>query len=126
MARRGRSNQRVRKRDDFSIARRFPLLSVVLPRLPHRLSVYGDRREFHPLRLFRSPSVVGSRSARRLVVDKDRPFKFGDVLKFAVPRRVLICIRRKERREVLHAKRFTGRGSGGGAKRRNMWSMIKC
>lgn len=41
-------------------------------------------------------------------------------------RTVAICVRRKERREVLFATRRTGRGSNRNIRHRNEWSKIKC
>lgn len=48
------------------------------------------------------------------------------VIGFEHPKRVLICLRRKARREVLHALKKTGRGHGGGRKRRNAYSNVRC
>ena len=47
-------------------------------------------------------------------------------VQFAVPKKVAICIRRKARREVLHALKLTKKGKGGGARKRNLWSNVKC
>lgn len=46
-------------------------------------------------------------------------------VRVATPSRVAVCVRREQRREVLHALRRTG---GGGRKRRryNEWSNISC
>lgn len=43
---------------------------------------------------------------------------------FDVPKRVAICVRRKQRREVIIAKKLAR--NGGGAKHRNIWSDVKC
>lgn len=48
-----------------------------------------------------------------------------DRLGFALPERVMRCVQRKERREVLFAKRKTGKGARS-PKRRNYWSAISC
>lgn len=45
---------------------------------------------------------------------------------FKDARRTAVCIRRQRRKEVLHAFKKTGRGSGGGQKRYNQNSLIKC
>lgn len=45
---------------------------------------------------------------------------------FQDPRRVLICVRRKARREVLFAKRQTGRGAKARRHRRNQYSNVRC
>lgn len=47
-------------------------------------------------------------------------------VQFRAPNQVIVCVRRKTRREVLHALNLTGRGSGGGRRRRNVWSSIGC
>lgn len=45
-------------------------------------------------------------------------------IRAADPRNVAVCVRRKDRREVLHALRRVGRG--GGRRRRNEWSDVHC
>lgn len=45
---------------------------------------------------------------------------------FADPARIVACVRRKRRAEVLHALNKTGRGSGSGKKRRTYSSDISC
>lgn len=99
-------------------------------RRPLRLSPLlpvEDRRRYHPLREFRPAHVLGGRSASRVVLDRPRtrPFSFPDVLRFAIPKKVALCIRRKERRETLFAMKRTRSGAGR-PKRRNYWSAIKC
>lgn len=112
-----------RARDLFSIANPVSRSRVSYVRLrPERpLSLYSDRRLYHPLRALR-PAFAFKRPAAR-IVDRN-VISARTQLAFAVPKKVAICIRRKERREVLHA-----RGAAGGrvAKpRRNEWSNIKC
>lgn len=46
-------------------------------------------------------------------------------LRFKVPHDVLVCLRRKIRREVLHALKLKKSG-GGGRRRRNQYSDIEC
>lgn len=46
-------------------------------------------------------------------------------IRVAEPQALAVCVRRKERREVLHAFRLVGRGRGGG-RRWNENSKIKC
>jgi len=109
------------RRDSFLIAKRPRLLRRVY-RAPLSLSVRSleDRRLFHPER-FRRPAASVLRTDRsvREVFRGKRA-----VMMFSVPKRVSICVRRKERREVLFAK-----GKGGGGKRhprRNYWSSVSC
>jgi hypothetical protein len=75
------------------------------------LSLLDDRRQWHPERWGR-PVVGLRRAATRLVVGKS-PKRLPPTLAFMDPRRVVVCIRRKMRREVLHAL-----GKGGGGNRR--------
>lgn len=91
------------------------VLSVVLS--PLRLLPSGDSRFFHPTeRAFRF-AAAPVRSATRLVAK-------GSGVQFADPRRVLVCLRRKMRREVLHAKSVAGGRVG--KPRRNVWSDVSC
>lgn len=101
---------------------------------PVDLSLYEDRRRFHPERAYR-PALSFSRKSSSVVKLKPTPvakrrnkpvyFMPPDVLAFTNPLKVLLCVRRKERREVLLAKGLHRKGAGG-AKHRNWWSDIKC
>lgn len=51
---------------------------------------------------------------------------FRERLSFAESGRVLVCVRRKTRREVLFAKRSTGRGAKSRVRYRNAFSNIRC
>lgn len=81
-----------------------------------------DRRRFR-FDMFSAPSSV-TRGASRLILSPTKPgLKAG--LSFSVPKHVSLCVRRKQRREVMFA---TGR-SGGGPRRRpkfNHWSRVSC
>lgn len=96
-----------------------------------------DRRLFHPLGRFAPPKTVAGTPARLTVKDRPptakqlaSPFmrkvrsQTKAVLTFADPERTVMCIRRKERREVLHALGRTG--SGNRRPKRNAWSSISC
>lgn len=89
-----------------------------------------DRRTYHPLAAARPARIVTGHPVRRHVVRpavKYRsPFFPSSRIRFAVPKRTLICIRRKTRREVLHALSKVGRGRGSGRKRRNYHSEVTC
>lgn len=109
-----------------------PDLAVVLPRRPLRpLSLLEDRRRFHPerdlrpaLSFFGKPRLV-VRKARKAPA-RSRMTAFSGLshrIGFQVPKRVAICVRRKERREVLIAN---GAGGSRKPKRRNYWSSIQC
>lgn len=120
-----RKRMREGKRDHSAIAN--PRLSSPVFRLrPVDLSVFEDRRRWAP-----GPRILFAfpRSALRLQIPAvkaaARPvraltYKVG----FAAPRRVVLCLRRKVRREVMIAM---GNGGGRGTpKRRNAWSDVQC
>lgn len=109
------------------------------------LRLFEDRRTFHP-DLFR-PAVALPRSSSRLIVgegirvgrpntnvsrpDTVRSSFRGSIphrVGFEVPKDVVICLRRKRRREVLHALGKAGRGGIGRGRRRhtNEFSEIGC
>lgn len=83
-----------------------------------------DRREWHPMRSLR-PAAALQRGSRRLVIARKRSKVLPHKLQFAIPKQVAVCVRRKERREVILAM---GKGGGGKRKppRRNLWSAVKC
>lgn len=91
--------------------------------------VMEDRRTFHPLRDLR-PVASFVKSAARVVakqrVNFPQPSQTKAILAFADPRRVLVCLRRRIRREVLHAKRVAGSGKPMRKPRRNSLSSISC
>lgn len=129
MARRRRSNA---QRDSFPISRSADLRGLLVRRPVRLLPLrpIEDRRTYHPLRAFRPAQSLGRRDAARVVLERPRQrpgrsFFPIDVFKFAVPRKVAICVRRKERRETLFAKKLTRSGAGA-PKRRNYWSAISC
>lgn len=88
-----------------------------------------DLRRYHPLGAARSVKVVTGHAVQPLRVARPgrpprvHPQNVPSGLAFAVPRKTVICIRRKRRREVLFAKNVR-RGSG--SRRRNFWSDIRC
>lgn len=125
MPRRRSNRQRMRARQrvyPHSIARR-SLLPVTLPRLDLRL--LEDRRRYDPTRrvsLPRRELARGAISSR--VVERGRmPATLR--MSFVAPKRVLVCVRRSQRREVLFAERRTGKGSRS-PRHRNEWSDVKC
>jgi len=132
MARR-RSRNRKGQRDATPIANPLPPVVVVRPPpIPSSVSLVRalqaqklhqsslpDRRKFTPKGIRTAKTIAGNlaRFTPRLVRAAVRPT-------FNIPSRVLVCLRRKVRREVLHALRRTN-GSGGGRKR-NVWSNVRC
>lgn len=133
MARRRRDRSPVKvSLPSVVVSRRLPMprpvvLATVLRRSPP--PGLGDRRLFHPAGVLR-PAAAVIRSARRLVParkalpSRSRP-TIPERIGFAVPKKVMICVRRKQRREVIHAKRLQGKGAGS-RKSRNLWSAVSC
>lgn len=87
------------------------------PVTPHKVKNFTVR----PSRVVRGPG--GRPMRRRKVV---RVQTVPSRIRFDQPRRVLICIRRKVREEVLHALGRTGRGQKRRDPRRNAHSHISC
>lgn len=95
-----------------------------------------DGRRFNPDAAFRPPQTVFGRPARWSVSYGSPPNNRGVRSKgvsdigarsgFEDARNVIVCVRRKERREVLHALRRTGSGSGRGPRRISWKSSIGC
>lgn len=132
MARRGR-------RVNFLNATPSGVLTSPLPsRSGLDLTELEDRRSFYPSspsikpvlvlggRPYR-PAVISDRGVRAFLTTKlptSRGSKFSSKLSFEAPRKVLICVRRHRRRQVLFAK-----GAAGGRvrrPRRGPFSDISC
>jgi len=100
-----------------------------LPRLVAPLSTYEDRRAYHPIsRAFRPAFSIPTAARIIKAVEPKASRRFQSqtkaTLAFAEPRRVLVCIRRRTRKEVLLA---LGKGGGGKRKpRRNHLSEVTC
>lgn len=92
---------------------------VIVNQLNHG-NYYDDRRRHHPAPHFKPPHGL-IRGATRLVIGKA-----PTTVRFAVPDLVGICVRRKARREVMHALKRINRGKGGGKRRRNRYSNVQC
>lgn len=99
---------------------------------PVNLSLFQDLRTWHPEGPAR-PAFAKPRSAARIVVSRgrqDRARRMGESphpgLSFAAPDKVVLCVRRKRRKQVLFAKKKTGKGSRAKKRRRNYWSSISC
>lgn len=94
---------------------------------PTNLLDVEDRRSYHPQNIFRAPKQFSGHPVKPHVIKNQPKFKnqlpFG--LKFAVPENTVICVRRKQRREVIFAKNKSGGGSR--RKPRKNWnSKIGC
>lgn len=102
------------------------ILPVITPPRP-LIKALEDRREFNPLGVLR-PAAALRRTSRQIVVRNppNQPARASlpSRLSFSYPPDISLCVRRKERREVLFAKR-KARGSHA-RKRRNWFSFISC
>lgn len=99
-----------------------------------------DMRTFHPLSVVRPQRTTTTRYAisypvrRPSLPNRDVFARLRDLrgapqvrLTFRAPRQVLTCVRRKQRREVLHAlKKTGGRGAPHRRPRFNQQSTISC
>lgn len=96
------------------------------------LAQVEDRRTHHPLDFFRPARMLSGHPVQPLNVNKlKRPAKFKSPvvphgLRFAVPEKTVMCVRRKKRREVLFAKKRAGGAGSRKPKTRNWYSKIGC
>lgn len=140
-----RSNDTGPGRGSFGAASFAVRPTLVRPRITPRivLEPIEDRRRHHPLGYYRPARQVSGHPVRPLVVggaparsSSARPARgarpnvvrrapsISPTVRFDVPKRTIICIRRKRRREVIMAL-----GKGGGRHRRpkrNYFSEVKC
>lgn len=89
-----------------------------------------DFRRFRPDEVFyvsRNFDTTRSRisSPRVRVFEPAKKFRVPLILSFDYPKRVILCVRRKVRKEVLHALRKTGKG-GQKRPRRTPYSNVRC
>lgn len=105
---------------------RLPQLNAI-DQLRALVKTIEDRRRFHPLGVLRPPGAL-RRTSRRVVVSKPRSAGFFPEpgLSFSVGRDIALCARRKERREIIFAKRKQGKGSRSFKRKRNYWSQVRC
>lgn len=127
-----------KRRDNSSIANRRLPLSFSRPLLsPFPLIEIEDRRQWHPEGEY-APARSFSRSRHRLTLPRQRRqitrksslqkvfySQVPSVVSFYEPLKVLICVRRSIRKEVLHALNKTGR-RGQKRPRYNFYSSISC
>lgn len=88
-----------------------------------------DRRFFDPAGPLR-PAYSVYRADRRIIakssaVGSPRNDTLSARVGFAVPKRVAVCVRRQQRKEVIHALGKQGAG-GSTRRRRNSWSNVDC
>lgn len=117
---------RHRQRDNNSTSLRNVLLTLKPINASTLLREIEDRRTFHPEQAQRAARSFSS-PRHKLTIPKKHlgNIKLPSAIGFKDPDRVLICVRRKQRREVLFAKKKHRKGAGG-KKRRNWYSTIQC
>jgi len=94
--------------------------------LKNTLRQIEDRRTYHP-QADKRPARSLNRSQHSLVIrDKKTSPRLSHQVQFDAPKRVLICIRRKMRKEVLFAKSKTGKGARARRHQRNYYSEVTC
>lgn len=116
---------RRRSRSASRLSQRAPDLVVLRRPVLRPLQLLEDRRLHHPARVRPARAFFGK---ARIVVRKPSGLaaRFDALthrVAFDIPKRVAICVRRRERREVLIAK---GVGGSRRSKRRNAWSNVSC
>ncbi|QXP44254.1 MAG: hypothetical protein [Arizlama microvirus] len=84
---------------------------------------FADERTYSPLR-WPVPLAPGGRPAR-LRTPPAGPFRRAGV-RFEGAARVNICVKRKQRREILFARNKTGKGSKTRFRKRNSYTGVKC
>lgn len=139
MARSRNSSYRRSRRDvstSHTIANRRLPRYLSPPRSIVPLSMFEDRRYFHP-EGFQSPAASFSRPRHRLVINAPALPRSGPLsrnlsvrtlsprIAFAAPSKVLTCVRRQQRKEVLMALKKTGK-VGQNAPRKSYYSSISC
>lgn len=116
------------RREILDRIRRLTHVSVVDTRpLRKRVLAVEDRRSFHPEKKLRPARALKRSQAAPVAKATKRERGRGVVpskIRFAVPKKVALCVRREQRREVLFAK-----GRGGGRHRpptKNWYSDVSC
>lgn len=118
--RRRRSEPAIDPLRDLSIPiTRLSLQPLVEPVRRRDVLELEDRRRYHPLRTA-APAQAVRPSARRIVVGRD-----VQAINFARPREVSVCVRRQQRKEVLHANKVAG-SKGIRKGKRNWFSEVRC
>lgn len=115
-----------------------PFVTHTAPKL--NLRPVEDRRTWHPQGKKRPAASLDAPRHRLVVSSKplshpapSRRAKpsvaratLPHTVQFAAPARVLICIRRKKRKEVLFAKKLTGKGARARRHRQSEYTGVKC
>lgn len=130
-------SSRNRTRDVITPVARPRLRSVTLSSFPSslrplssHLRLFEDRRTWHPLpSSLRVPRTFNSYARLRITPTPRYPRHPSTYpspsISFVAPQRVVLCVRRQRRREVLHALHKAGRG-GQRSPRWTPWSSVRC
>lgn len=131
MARGSRNRNRYSERDLHISLTPSPRVARVVP-LSQNLSLIQDLRTFDFEPATRPVLSLGGRVASYTAANpvkgptrRTRSLLPGAVA-FKAPSQVLVCVRRKKRKEVLFAKKKTGRGARSKFRRRNYFSNVRC
>lgn len=137
------AHPRSRRRDTTDITNEVAFTQVPITIRPvnvpsRRLQEYEDRRSWNP-EGSQAPARSFNSSRHRLsLAQKHRngsslrtsgwsqAFTSPGTVAFANPSRVLVCVRRQQRREVLHAIRKTGYRNNRKSPKFNYYSKIAC
>lgn len=102
--------------------------SIITPRavpILAPLGVLSDRRRWHPGGARAQPAIATTRAAARHVTKQrpafTQPSQTRALIGYADPRKVLSCVRRSTRKQVLFAKGVGGSSPRGFRKRRRTW-----
>lgn len=147
MAHKRNRNNKSSRRDAPRIANRRLFEETFTPRSLSPLTLMEDRRLYSP-EPYTRPAASLSQPRHRLVIknvpksvsrSNARSFKtynapatgvfaraLPDRVAFQTPKRVLICIRRQKRKEVIHALNKSGRGVSRKNPRRSEYSDVSC
>lgn len=105
--------------------------SPVRVHLPTVLAEVEDRRTYHPERATR-PARYFSGPTHRLKIAEPKKtrslpglYQPSPIVAFESPKNLPLCVRRKQRREIIHALKKIGKGARA-RRRRNDFSNISC
>lgn len=110
---------------------------IVTHTAPKALTPIEDRRTYHPQGKAR-PARSLNKSQHRLAIATSKPAhvrsakrsvgqaRLPHAVQFEAPKQVLVCIRRKARKEVLFALRKTGKGARAKRHRQSYYSNVRC
>lgn len=101
-----------------------PVLSPIEIIVPRSADLSDDWRNWVPEPRTRRPQTFSGQSPTIKTSRRATPFGYTD--HFAAPTAVVQCVRRNQRREVLHALNKAGRRGKKGPYRRSIWSDVKC